>query len=147
MTKLQAIRTFVSVVLEDKITIARNKLDHNWGMALNPELKQPRLYISNALDERDEADKFFRKDFIERCPLAQGFASITLTLLHECGHWATRSVFDIYTYEKQYEKIESMEQYVKNPYEMLATQWAICWLQDSINRKHAKAFEKAYFGY
>jgi hypothetical protein len=31
--------------------------------------------------------------------------------------------------------------------EMIATDWAIQWLQDARNRKIAKAFEREYFGY
>ena len=35
----------------------------------------------------------------------------------------------------------------KLPCEMVATDWAIEWLQDPEHRKQAKAFERAYFGH
>lgn len=146
MTKLQAIRHFTTFVLSEKVIIARDRfMDSNFGMGIMTE--SPRLKLPASLDyQPDECDKAFRKDFVERCPLARGFSSITLTLLHECGHWATRSIFDIVEYEKWDERAESQEEYMKIPWEHLATEWAICWLHSPANRKVAKAFERAYFG-
>lgn len=147
MTKLQAIRFFMSFVLEEKITIAKDKFeDSNFGMDIfnsNPRVKLPR----NLNFKPDECDKAFRKNFIKRCPLAQGFSSITITLLHECGHWATRSIMNIVEYEKMHQQIHSQEEYMEIPWEHLATEWAICWLYSPVNRKIAKVFEKEYFGY
>ena len=146
MTKLQAIREFTKMVLNDTVTIARDKFsDGNWAMDIsdrNPRLKLP--YDLNLLHDRD--DKIFRKDFVDRCPMARGFASVTLTLLHECGHWATRDVMDIVEYDKLANLAYTQEIYMAIPWEMLATQWAICWLHSPINRKIAKDFEKKYFG-
>ena len=95
MTKLQAIRWFGKMVLEEDITIARDKFStSNWGMDVIgkiPRIKTPK----NLTYKSDLPDKMFRANFIERCPLAQGFSNVTLTLLHEFGHWATRYVLDI----------------------------------------------------
>lgn len=147
MTKLQAIRAFMGFVLEEKVTIAKDKfVGSNFGMDIFNST--PRVKLPCSLDFKpDEYDKAFRKNFIERCPLAKGFSSITITLLHECGHWATRSIMDIVEYEKMHQKVYSQEEYMEIPWEHLATEWAICWLYSPINRKIAKEFEKNYFGY
>jgi len=147
MTKLQAIREFCSFVCEQKVVFARNKYDdNNWGMDIddkNPRLIMPTQFPSSF----DNADKLFRKNFVQRCPLAQGFSHITLTLLHECGHWATRSVFDVVESEKIEKKVQTDEDYMQMPWEQLATQWAICWLHSPANRQMAKRFERNYFDY
>jgi len=148
MTKLQAIRDFTSFVCEDKVVFIRKRLDeNNWAMSVadkNPRLQLP-ADISVPMDEGDCA---FRKNFVKRCPLAQGFSHITLTLLHECGHWMTRSAMDIVEYDRMVEQSgEDCEEYFNIPWEHLATDWAICWLYSPANRKVAKAFEKEYFGH
>ena len=147
MTKLQAIRWFGKMVLEEDITIARDKFStSNWGMDVIgkiPRIKTPK----NLTYKSDLPDKMFRANFIERCPLAQGFSNVTLTLLHEFGHWATRYVLDIVEYSKMNEKAYTMTAYMNIPWEHLATEWAICWLYSPVNRKIAKEFEKNYFGY
>ena len=147
MTKLQAIRKFMGAVLDEQIVIAKDKFaDSNFGMDINNTI--PRIKLPYNLNfTPDEVDKIFRKDFVNRCPLARGFSSITLTLLHECGHWATRSVMDIVEYDKMHWQAYTQEQYMAIPWEHLATDWAICWLYSPVNRKIAKAFEKEYFGY
>ena len=147
MTKLQAIRKFMGFVLDEQVVIAREKFsDSNFGMSISnpvPRVKLP--YNLNFIP--DEVDKAFRRDFVNRCPLARGFSSITLTLLHECGHWATRSVMDVVEYDKMHWQAYTQEQYMAIPWEHLATDWAICWLYAPINRKISKAFEKDYFGH
>ncbi len=147
MTKLQAIRAFMNYVLGEKIVIANDKYeDSNFAMDISnsiPRIKLPR----NLTFTPDEADKAFRKDFIERCPMAQGFSSITITLLHECGHWATRSIMDIVEYDKMKYNADTPEDYINIPWEHLATEWAICWLYSPVNRKMAKVFEQFYFGH
>ena len=147
MTKRQAIRAFVSFVCENKMSFARDKFsNNNWAMDISgnhPRLKTP---IRWDMPE-DEMDKMFRKDFVKRCNMAKGFSSIVLALLHECGHWATRSVIDTVEYTKQCEKAVGMEMYLAIPYERIATEWAICWLNCPANRKVAKQFEKVYFGH
>lgn len=146
MTKLQAIRNFMDYATESYVTIARDRCeDGNWAMDISNS--NPRLKIPADLNRKqDESDKAFRRNFIERCPLAQGFSSVTLTLLHECGHWATRSVMNIIAYDEEVAKAYTQEAYMDNPWETLATQWAICWLLCPENRKRAKKFEKEYFG-
>lgn len=147
MTQLQAIRWFMKSVLCEPITIAKNKLsDNNFGMDIFNST--PRLVLPYNLNcKSDEVDKMFRRNFISRCPLAQGFSNITIVLLHECGHWATRSIMDIGTYNKMKNNVSNMEEYMKIPWEHLATEWAICWLSSPVNRKYAKMFERKYFGY
>lgn len=147
MTKLQAIREFCSFVCGQTIVIARDKFDdNNWAMDIEnnvPRLKTP-TQISSSLDD---TDKIFRQNFIERCPLAKGFSHITLTLLHECGHWATRSVMNVIEYDKMVAKAPTQIEYMMIPWEHLATDWAICWLNCPANRQMAKRFEHDYFGY
>ena len=147
MTKLQAIRDFTTTVLGEHVTIARDKCDcGNWAMDIDN--KTPRLKLPKDLDyEADMADKAFRKDFVERCNCAKGFSHVTLTILHECGHWATRSVFDVVEYEKLAAQAYTQTLYMAIPWESLATQWAICWLLCPANRKIAKAFERSFFDY
>lgn len=147
MTKLQAIRNFMGLVLNEQVIIARDKfIDYNFAMDINNPI--PRVKLPYDLNfTPDEADKDFRRNFVDRCPLARGFSSLTLTLLHECGHWATRSVMDIIEYDKMHWQAYTQEQYMAIPWEHLATDWAICWLYSPINRKIAKAFEKDYFKY
>lgn len=141
MTKIQAIREFANYIAGEHVTIARDRCDEgNWAMDfVNPT---PRLKIPKDFNYRDEMDKSFRKDFVSRCTVAKGFSDVTLTIIHEFGHWFTRQVIDVVLYDNM---VEQGEDYFKNPYEMLATQWAICWLLCPVNRKVAKAFEKNYF--
>lgn len=142
MTKLQAIREFADFLAEGHTTIARDRCeDGNWAMDIDSPT--PRLKVPKDFDYRDEQDKAFRKDFTARCPLAKGFSDVTLTILHEFGHWYNRNVMNIVVYDAM---VQSEDNYFANPYEVLATQWAICWLLCPTNRKIAKSFEKAYFG-
>lgn len=144
MTKLQAIREFMQYAVGEYVSISRTRFDCNWGMIISN--KTPSICIPKDLEYTPtEADKAFRKDFVRRCPTAQGFANVTLTLLHECGHWITRSAMDMIEYDKSINVLTD-EEYFSNPWEMLATQWAICWLLCPENRKIAKDFEKKYFG-
>lgn len=100
-------------------------------------------------------DKCFRKNFVKRYPGGNGFASITLSLLHELGHFCTCADFD-FTYKmnkilREFERINKLpaeernEAYFALPDEYAATQWAIEWLQEAEHRKIAKAFEKKFF--
>ena len=147
MTKLQAIRWFANQITTSPVTIASQRLKDNWGMDLNPYNKAPRLLIPADFHTNDEMDKQFRRNIVSRCKLTQGFSNVTLAILHEYGHWETRSVFDIIAYDKIKQKCDSMEDYMANPFEHIATQWAICWLQVPQNRKLAKEFEKYFFGH
>lgn len=146
MTKLQAIREFGAIVCGKPIVISRTKEeDNNWRMGYDPV---PVLYVPKTFDcEPDDRDKSFRENFIHRATLARGFSYVTLTLLHEFGHWMTKEVYNSKEYKKTEKKTDNQEQYMAIPWEMLATQWAICWLSIPENRKIAKRFEGRYFGY
>ena len=147
MTKLQAIRWFASQITTDPVTIARKRLEDNWAIDLAVGQRTPRLLIPKNLQTNDDMDKKFRKNFVSRCKCAKGFSNATLAILHELGHWETRSVFNIIAYDKIAKTVRGMEEYMANPYEQLATQWAICWLQVPQNRRVAKQFEDYFFGH
>lgn len=144
MTKLQAIRKFAEEVIGEHVTIL-NHDDNNWSMVTNS--MRPRMYIpADRGVTKDEGDKLFRANIVEHCSMARGFSDATLSILHECGHWANREVHDGIAYEKMM-KEATEEEYFRTPFEMLATMWTICWLQSKENRRLAKRFEREYFGY
>ena len=98
--------------------------------------------------------KQFRQDIVKRCPLAQGFADITLAMLHEIGHHINGdNEYEDYDREEEIEFINTLPPMLRNPFyfllpdELVATDWAIEWLQDPNNRKIAKQFEKKFFNY
>lgn len=138
MTKVQAIREFASLVAGERVTIPRER--DCWSMSMASV--KPRLILPPDPDQNDEEDKAFRRDFISRCPIAKGFANVTLSILHEIGHHFNREI-----YISRDENEEDYESHFALPYEIVATDWAIAWLQDPTHRKIAKDFEKKYFGY
>lgn len=94
----------------------------------------------------------FRKHFVNLCPMAKGFADITITLLHELGHFSTNQEIQGYDRETELNFLRQVVPkevlnyaYFMLPDEMAATLWAIEWLKDNENRKLAKAFEKKFF--
>lgn len=94
----------------------------------------------------------FAQDFFSRCPMGRGFASVTLTILHELGHLHAPQEFDgydraeaIHQLKKNYPSRTINFEYFKLPDEKAATDWAIEWLSNAQNRKIAKAFEKKFF--
>lgn len=99
------------------------------------------------------ANKMFNNYIYVRYPSARGFASITLTILHEIGHFHT--FWDDYGYYNREKELEMLKAHIKGdilnytyfnlPDERAATDWAIRWLQDPEHRKMAKAFEKEFF--
>ena len=141
MTKLQAIRWFADFVADDHVFITRSD---DWSSSMYD--RHPRITIPYDLTKHDEGDRLFRIDFVKRCPLARGFADVTLSILHEIGHHFHREEFIFMTDVKEYEEAEGMEHF-KFPCEVVATDWAIAWLQNPQNRKIAKEFEKDFFGY
>lgn len=148
MNKVTAIRAFASLVLNEKVVIPRHRseYDNQWGMVMNASM--PRLVIPPVFTAKtDKNDRLFRNNFVDRCPCARGFSNATLSILHECGHWATKEVFDIHDYQMQLYLCRSQEDYMKITYEYMATDWAIDWLENKDNRKLAKRFEKDFFGY
>lgn len=111
-----------------------------------------------SFDFSGEGNIAFYVDFVSRCPLARGFGHITLSLLHELGHFVTAPNFQGYdrcaamielrnkAKENNLSISETNKQlYFRLPEETAATDWAIMWLQDKENRKIAKAFEKQFF--
>lgn len=148
MTQEQAICWFASEVLDEPVTTTRRILWEGFNFGINIFNTTPRLVIPKDLNcKHDEDDQAFRKNFVTRCPLARGFSAVTTSILHECGHWATRSLMDITVYKQMKNEASSQEQYMKIPWEHLATDWAICWLYSPKNRKLAKEFERKYFKY
>lgn len=114
------------------------------------------IHYDKNFDFSDFGIKCFRKNLINRFPSGQGFASVTLALLHELGHFETEHAFDEKYNEEKEDRMweifiesetheEAQEMYFALPDEMMATNWAINWLSDSKNRKIAKAFEKKFF--
>ena len=136
MSKITEILNFASLVAGEHVTIARER--DCWSMGMGSS--KPRLILPFDLDENDEDDKAFRRDFESRCPLARGFANVTLSILHEIGHHFNREAFLCSKVNE-----EDYESHFALPYEIVATDWAIQWLQDPIHRRQAKAFERAYF--
>lgn len=101
--------------------------------------------------------KQFRENFVRQCPIAKGFADITLAMLHELGHHEVAEIIeeDYKDYNREARIKDIREElprelvnyaYFLLPDEMLATKWAIQWLEESAeNRKIAKQFEKEFF--
>ena len=138
MTKLQAICWFADFVAEEHVIITR---DEEWSCSMIDW--HPLIRIPYNLTKNDEEDKMFRADFIRRCPLGRGFSNVTLSILHEIGHHFNREEF-IFA-----DKVEgdTMEEHLTLPCEIVATDWAIKWLQDPIHRKIAKKFERDFRGH
>lgn len=145
MTKLQAIRKFVEQVTEQKVIIKKSPFNCYWGMSTTD--KNPRLYIPKDYGvTKDIGDKQFRANMNSISSVTKGFSDATLTILHECGHWFNRNATDPIAYREMTKDL-SNEEYIRCPFEMVATLWAVCWLQNKDHRKWAKEFEKEYFGY
>jgi|GEM_PF-4410563 len=94
----------------------------------------------------------FSQDFFSRCPMGRGFASVTLSILHELGHLHAQQDFEGYDREIAIQELRKNFPpairnlvYFKLPDEMAATDWAIEWLSNAENRKIAKRFEKKFF--
>ena len=105
------------------------------------------LYNFNQLSDLTD----FRRCWTPAYPALRGFATITLTLLHEIGHVMTADAVKEYSNEQRekdiaaIEQSEEWEEYYFLPDERAATEWAIEWLKNSENRKIAKKFEKEFF--
>lgn len=94
----------------------------------------------------------FAQNFYSRCPMGRGFASVTLAILHELGHFHSQQNFEGYDRKSALKNINenfapqfANFEYFKLPDEKSATDWAIEWLQNPENRKIAKRFEKKFF--
>lgn len=139
MNRVTLIRNFASLACGEHVIISRDRSEWSFSMIDS----KPRLFLPVDLDARDESDRLFRKDFVARCPLARGFADVTLSILHEIGHHFHREEYIFCDYD-EYENAYGADHF-KLPCEMVATDWAIEWLQDPEHRKQAKAFEREYF--
>ena len=136
MNKVKLIRDFASLVAGERVIIPRQRDCWSMGMADS----KPRLILPPDPDVKDEGDREFRKDFVARCPMARGFADVTLSILHEIGHHFNREAYIFSDADE-----DDYESHFALPYEIIATDWAIAWLQDPEHRKSAKAFERQYF--
>lgn len=144
LNRIQLIRNFASEIAGTRVVISSRRDD--WGMGLGDIHKGiPRLILPRNLNQNDEGDKMFRNDFIKRCPLARGFANVTISILHELGHWFNPEAY-FNSDPEEYAQATGWWHFTL-PCEIVATDWAIEWLQDPKHRKMAKAFEKEFFKY
>ena len=138
MNRVTLIRNFASLVCGEHVIIARER--DEWGMSLAE--KTPRLILPKDIMKQDEEDKKFRKFFLTLCPLAWEFSDITISILHEIGHHFHRIEY-ITCDEDEYNNAFGYDHF-KLPCEMIATEWAIKWLQNKDNRAIAKQFNKTF---
>lgn len=139
MTQLQALHWFADQVANEHVVFCRERDD--WAMhVIYP---YPYMVIPKDFSKNDEWDRAFRQDFVKRCPLAKGFSNVTISVLHELGHHFNRQIY-IDTPEEVYENATGWDHF-KLPCEIVATNWAIAWLQDKTHRQLAKAFERKFF--
>ena len=55
------------------------------------------FHFSYNIDELySRGHKQFAQDFFTRCPMSRGFASVTITILHEIGHMNSQQEFEGY---------------------------------------------------
>ena len=140
--------------VEEEIPSQVKMVYREQGFAVWPtEKDDSEFHFFYNLDELySRGHKQFAQDFFARCPMARGFASITITILHEIGHMNAQQDFEGYN---RIEAIKELEdnfpcetinfEYFKLPDEKAATDWAIEWLSHPENRKKAKEFEKKFF--
>lgn len=124
------------------------------GFAVYPaEKDKPEFHFFYNLDELYcKGSRQFAQDFFSRCPAGRGFASVTLTILHELGHLHSQQTFYGYNrieaireLKKNFPRETINFEYFKLPDEKAATDWAIKWLSHPENRRKAKEFEKKFF--
>lgn len=112
-------------------------------------------YDFNSMANNNVGQSEFRRNITMRDASLRGFSDVTLSLLHELGHFETEDDipdgYDRFKAKKQYQKWCGDDprllnlMYFSLPDEWLATQWAIDWLSDEKNRKRAKRFECDFF--
>lgn len=135
-----------------EIVLQKSPQDRGFAICVN-DIGEPTISMWYDIEELwCRGSSQFAQDFYSRCPMGRGFATITLTLLHELGHIHSQQEFDGYDrptaildLREQYPKETINFEYFKLPDETAATDWAIEWLADAENRKMAKAFEKEFF--
>ena len=143
MTKLQAVRKFANAVAQQRVVIARNHITRNWAMSQD-ELRM--LIPTDFNYEPDEDDEAFRIDFTYRYAPANELMDITITILHEIGHYFTRFDYDVDEDYRLRRAAADMNEYLHIPCERLATDWAIAWLHDLEHWAIAKQFEADFMG-
>lgn len=112
-------------------------------------------YDFQSMAKNDVGQSEFRRNITMRDASLRGFSDVTLSLLHELGHFETEGDvpfgYDRFKAQKDYRKWCGDDlrllnlMYFSLPDEWLATQWAIDWLSDEDNRKRAKQFERDFF--
>jgi len=138
MTNLQLIRLFAKEVIGSNITISRRRIKDNWNINVMGNI--PYLYLPSNLNyEGDEMDAAFRDNFIMMYHPAQGLSDVTLSLLHELGHWMTRFDYDEEEDLRARDAASTPAEYLALECEALATAWAIKWLSNHYDR--AKQFD------
>lgn len=142
MSKIDLVRQFVNTITKCNCIIAKERDD--WGM--NIDERQPRLTLPHDLRQNTQEDKEFRQFITSKCSITKGFSNVTISLLHEIGHWETRDEVDWEKYYTDRADVYGFD-YFNLEAELKATEWAITWLQDSQNRAYAKSFERMFFGY
>lgn len=143
MTQLQAIRKFANTVAQQKVVIARNRITKNWAMSQD-ELRM--LIPTDFNYEPDESDEAFRIDFTYRYAPANELMDVTITILHEIGHYFTRFDYDVDEDYRLRRSAADMSEYLRIPCERLATDWAIMWLRSPEHWAIAKQFEADFMG-
>ena len=152
------IADFANSIIEDAYYVARVKYGEQMQFSMIEEYDDCyEIGTPNWKEvdyKNDYAGKCFRKDFVNRCPLARGFSDITISILHEIGHSQTIDLIPP-DYDRAFERLQTIifaksetelhQMYFALVDETLATNWAIEWLNNAENRKLAKAFEKSFF--
>ena len=95
------------------------------------------IYYSTITD--GEGDIAFRANFISRCPIAANYSDALISLLHEMGHIAMSEESDGLS---AFAAWDTYDEYFALHDEMIATNWAIDWLNNKANEKLAKDFDE-----
>jgi hypothetical protein len=125
----------------------------NTGLYVRTHATDLTLYynIKCLFDNTKNGMNFVGGDMNKRNKNIRNFSRITKILLHELGHLAT--AFELYgkngenwyTYNLRKNKCRSQQEYVNMEDEYKATEWALNWIDDPINRKIARRFEKEFW--
>ncbi len=84
-------------------------------------------------DKRGDNDPLFHNYCVALSPIATCVSDLTLTVCHECGHYATRAIYDTPQANEEYEQlcaaITDPRDYYDLPAEHAATAWALAWIE------------------
>ena len=137
----------------------RVSVDEGFGIHADEDFEVNMQYNYPSISNNLLCTKAFNHFVYDNWKYTRGFAGITLTILHEMGHWATypllskgynraEALADMYLEcEKKNFSGYELQMYYMTHFEdeRRATEWGMNWLADAQNRKTAKAFEKAFF--